>query len=366
MLREAEGNLLDAPVDAVVNTVNTVGVMGKGIALQFKQAYPDNFRAYEAACRRGEVQLGQMFVFETGLLGQPRLIVNFPTKKHWRARSKLSDVRAGLADLRRVIAEYKISSIAVPPLGCGNGGLDWRDVRPLIAEALADLPGVDVVVYPPKGAPPAESMKVGTARPKVTPGRAALLTLLARYVRVSQLEEPAAPDGASLLEIQKLMYFLQEAGQRLSLDFVKAPYGPYAENLNYVLQAMEGHYLRGYGDRTQEVMQLSPISLMPGAEEEGRQWLDTHPDETSGRIEAVLRLIAGFASAYGLELLATVYWVLTHEGVDPVADPEALIGQVRSWNARKGRLFTDVHILRAADRLREQGWVVAAQAVPSS
>ena len=218
MLREAEGNLLDAPVDALVNTVNTVGVMGKGIALQFKQAYPDNFRAYEAACRRGEVQLGRMFVVETGLLDQPRLIINFPTKKHWRARSKLSDIEAGLADLRRVISECQVTSIAVPPLGCGNGGLDWRDVRPLIAGALGDLPGVNVVIYPPKGAPPAESMKVGTARPSMTPGRAALLSLVARYVRVSRLEEPAAPDGASLLEIQKLMYFLQEAGQRLSLD----------------------------------------------------------------------------------------------------------------------------------------------------
>ena len=363
MLREAEGNLLDAPVNALVNTVNTVGVMGKGIALQFKQAYPDNFRAYEAACRRGEVRLGRMFVVETGLLDQSRLIINFPTKKHWRARSKLSDIKAGLADLRRVISDYQVTSIAVPPLGCGNGGLDWRDVRPLTVEALGDLPGVDVVIYPPKGAPPAESMKVGTARPPMTPGRAALLALLARYVRASRLEEPAAPDGASLLEIQKLMYFLQEAGQRLSLDFGKGPYGPYAENLNPALQAMEGHYLRGYGDRSQEVLKLSPISLMAGSEDEGRQWLENHPDGTPGRIEAVLRLVTGFASAYGLELLATVHWVLTHGNDDLTADPAIIFERVRSWNARKGRLFTDVHIRRAAARLQEQGWLPTAQAV---
>lgn len=364
MLREAEGNLLDAPVDAVVNTVNTVGVMGKGIALQFKQAYPDNFRAYETACRRGEVQLGRMFVVETGLLGQPRFIINFPTKEHWRAKSKLSDIRSGLTDLRRVISDFKIASIAVPPLGCGNGGLNWRDVRPLITEALGDLRGVEVVVYPPKGAPPPESMKVGTARPLITPGRAALLTLLARYVRVTQVEEPAAPEGASLLEIQKLMYFLQAAGQHLSLNYVKAPYGPYAENLNHVLQALEGHYLRGYGDRTQEVMKLSPISLMPGAEEQGHQWLEAHPGQTADRIDAVLRLIIGFASAYGLELLATVHWVLTHEGDDPTADPDALVRQVGTWSERKGRLFTEVHIRRAADRLRDHGWVPVGQSAP--
>jgi len=359
MLSEAEGNLLDAAADAVVNTVNTVGVMGKGIALQFKQAYPANFRAYEAACRRGEVQLGRMFVFETGLLGQPRFIINFPTKKHWRARSRLSDIKAGLADLHRVIREHEIRSIAIPPLGCGNGGLDWRDVRPLIAGALGDLADVQVMLYPPRGAPPAESMAVRTERPKITPGRAALLTLLARYVRMSQIEEPAAPGGASLLEIQKLMYFLQEAGESLRLDYVKARYGPYAENLNHVLQAMEGHYLRGYGDRTQEVKKLSPISLMSGAEDAGCSWLADHPDQTSDRIEAVLRLITGFASAYGLELLATVHWVLIYEGGNQ-ADVETLTRLVSSWNERKGRLFTEIHVRRAADRLRDSGWVAAA------
>src|SRR5580698_5577411 len=154
MLREAAGNLLDARADALVNTVNTVGVMGKGIALQFKQAFPENFRVYEAACRRGEVRIGQMFVVETGLLEQPRLIINFPTKRHWRSHSRLDDIRSGLADLRQILVDRQVRSVALPPLGCGNGGLDWQDVRPLIDSALSDLPGVEVVVYPPKGAPP--------------------------------------------------------------------------------------------------------------------------------------------------------------------------------------------------------------------
>jgi O-acetyl-ADP-ribose deacetylase (regulator of RNase III) len=149
MLVEAEGNLLDAPAVALVNAVNTVGVMGKGIALQFRRAYPANYDAYAAACRRGEVSLGRMFVTETGWPGQPRLIVNFPTKSHWRGRSHLPDIESGLADLRRVISDYTITSIAVPALGCGNGGLDWRDVRPLITRALGDLPAVQVCVYPP-------------------------------------------------------------------------------------------------------------------------------------------------------------------------------------------------------------------------
>lgn len=149
MLTEEHGNLLEAPADAMVNTVNTVGIMGKGLALQFKQAYPGNFRAYEFACRRGEVHLGKMFTYETGQLGRPRFVINFPTKGHWRSMSKLSDIKAGLDDLRDVIRERRIDSIAIPPLGCGNGGLDWLNVRPLIVEALADLPGVRVMVYPP-------------------------------------------------------------------------------------------------------------------------------------------------------------------------------------------------------------------------
>jgi len=360
VLTEVAGNLLDADTDAVVNTVNTVGVMGKGIALQFKQAYPGNFKAYEAACRRGDMQLGRMFVVPTGQMAPPHLIINFPTKSHWRAKSRLDDIQSGLADLRRVIVNQGIKSIAIPPLGCGNGGLAWSDVRPLIIDALGDLPGVQVRVYPPQGAPPPSSMKVGTPRPKVTLPRAALIALLARYVRMTQLEQVGAPEGASLLEIQKLMYLLQEAGQPLRLNFTKARYGPYAENLNHALQSLEGHYLRGYGDRTQEVRKLSPISLLPGAEDEGSRWLSEHPDETSDCIAAVLRLIEGFASAYGLELLATVHWVLTHNTDIRPEDVQAVTARVRSWNERKGRLFTEAHVARAIERLSAEGWLNTA------
>lgn len=150
MIVEAEGDLLAAAADALVNPVNVVGVMGKGVALQFKRAFPDNFQAYSVACSRGEVQVGRMFTVETSLM-QPRLIVNFPTKRHWRSPSRLGDIAAGLADLRRVIGEYGVASVAVPALGCGNGGLEWCDVKPLIAAELGGLPGVEVAVYAPGG-----------------------------------------------------------------------------------------------------------------------------------------------------------------------------------------------------------------------
>lgn len=358
MLTEEHGNLLEAPADALVNTVNTVGIMGKGLALQFKQAYPGNTRAYEAACRRGEVHLGKMFTYETGQLDSPRFIVNFPTKGHWRSRSKLSDIKAGLDELRDVIRERRIESIAVPPLGCGNGGLHWRDVRPLIVESLADLPDVRVMVYPPQDTPPAESMPVRTRRPRITAGRAALLAMMASYVRLTQLEEPAAVAGASLLEIQKLMYFLQERGQPLRLHYAKARYGPYADNLNHALEPLEGHYLRGYGDRTQQVLKLSPITLMPGAADEAQEWIEKHPDDgTADRINAVSELLTGFASAYGVELLATVHWTATREAAGQPVDPAVLTGLIGSWNERKGRLFTEAHVGKAIGRLEELGWL---------
>jgi O-acetyl-ADP-ribose deacetylase (regulator of RNase III) len=359
LIHDVTGNLLEAETDAIVNTVNTVGVMGKGIALQFKQAYPSNFRAYEAACRRGEVQIGRMYTFPTGILGHPRLIVNFPTKKHWRAKSRLADVQAGLRDLRQVIQDNQIRSIAIPPLGCGNGGLNWRDVRPLIVAALGDMDGVEVFLYAPSGAPAAESMIIGTERPKLTKSRAAVLALLGAYIRLSQSEQVSATAGASLLEIQKLMYFLQSAGEPLRLNYAKARYGPYAENLNHALQALEGHYIRGYGDRTQLVTELSPITLLPGTEDKVASWLHAQESGDSDRITEVLDLVTGFASAYGLELLATVHWILSHEPASEPSDPSSITKRVASWNERKGRLFTELHVQRAVDRLRDYDWIPA-------
>ena len=145
------GNLLDAPVEALVNAVNTVGVMGKGIALQFRQAFPENYAAYRTACKRGDVQPGAMFVVPVQRLAGPRMIINFPTKRHWKDRSRLADIDAGLIDLVRVVQEAQIPSIAVPALGCGQGGLAWEVVRPRIVAAFALLPDVAVQLFAPAG-----------------------------------------------------------------------------------------------------------------------------------------------------------------------------------------------------------------------
>jgi O-acetyl-ADP-ribose deacetylase (regulator of RNase III) len=354
MIQEISGDLLKAEADALVNTVNTVGIMGKGIALQFKQAFPANYKAYQRACQRGELQLGRMFVYSTGQF-QPRFIVNFPTKKHWRSSSRLADIRSGLADLTHVIRELGIGSIAVPALGAGNGGLPWAQVRQAIHEALSDLPGVTVLLYAPDGAPAAAKMQVATRRPAMTPSRAALVGILDRYI------EPGF--GVSILEIQKLMYFLQAAGQPLRLNFRAAIYGPYAENLNHVLQDVESHYLRGYGDRSRRVADSSPLELLPGAVQEALPTLGNHP-ETKHRFDRVVELIEGFETPYGLELLATVHWVATTLDSDAAADPDVAVKHVQAWSPRKGRLFTERHIKLAWERLRIKGWLGSQELVP--
>jgi O-acetyl-ADP-ribose deacetylase (regulator of RNase III) len=146
------GDLLnEIDVDAVVNTVNCVGVMGKGIALQFKNKWPENFRAYQAACNAKRVRPGRMFIHDCGGLVQPRYIINFPTKDHWRGKSSIDYIRDGLVDLVAEIRRLRIRSLAVPPLGCGNGGLAWPEVSPLIESALAPLDDVDVRLFEPVG-----------------------------------------------------------------------------------------------------------------------------------------------------------------------------------------------------------------------
>jgi O-acetyl-ADP-ribose deacetylase (regulator of RNase III) len=148
VIRYTTGNLLESGAEALVNAVNTVGVSGKRIALTFRQAYPDNFRAYEAAAKAGRVAVGEMFMTERLDRVRPRFIVNFPTKQHWRHPSRLEWIDDGLAALRREIAARGIRSIAIPPLGAGNGGLDWADVRPLIERALANV-DADIMVFEP-------------------------------------------------------------------------------------------------------------------------------------------------------------------------------------------------------------------------
>ena len=342
-----KGNILRADTEAIVNTVNCVGFMGRGIAAQFKREYPANFKAYETACRRKEVVPGRMFMFETGQLTNPRFIVNFPTKRHWRGKSQIGDIESGLVALVEEVKQRGIKSIAIPPLGCGLGGLDWKNVRPLIERAFEALPDVRSVIFEPNDEGPGDKMAKTKDVPKMTPGRAVLVSLFEKYL--AGLLDPSI----SLLEVHKLMYFAQEAGQPLRLKYVKAPYGPYAENLRHVLTTIEGYMISGYGDGgdTPE----KPLELVPGAADDARTFLKDHPD-TLERFGRVSRLVEGFESSFGMELLATVHWVITREGTQG----RGIVDAIHAWNLRK-QMFADELILLAAKRLADEGWLSGAK-----
>lgn len=344
-----QGNLLTADVDALVNTVNTEGVMGKGLALQFKKAFPDNFASYERACKAGEVKTGQVHVMQR--LASPRFIINFPTKQHWRAPSKIEYVRDGLKDLIERVKELHIGSIALPPLGCGNGGLAWSAVRPLIIEAFAAVPEVRVVLFEPGDAPAADQILDRRSKPALTPARAAVITLMGRYV------ETGYDYLLSLLEVQKLAYFLQLAGEDLRLEYRAYHYGPYADNLRKALRNIEGHYTRGLGDGKNSPE--TPLELLPGVVEEARAFLCDQP-ETLARIDRVSALIEGFETPFGMELLATVHWVMQH-GADP-SDVNDVVAKVHAWSDRKRSQMKDGHIRAAWTRICQQKWVLGSAA----
>lgn len=346
MLEFTTGDILRADTEALVNTVNCVGIMGRGIALQFKNAFPENFRAYAAACAREEIQPGQMFAFETHSFTNPRYIINFPTKRHWRGKSRIEDIEAGLTALVTEIRERGIRSIAIPPLGSGLGGLDWSLVRARIEEALGGLSSVRVVVFEPReGISPEAGTKPKSA-PKMTPGRAALVVLMDRYL--SGLLDPFV----SLLEVHKLMYFMQEAGQALKLRYTKAPFGPFAENLSHVLRAVEGHYVSGYWDGGDSP--TKPLELVPGAVRDAESLLKG-VDSSRRRFDRVAKLVEGFESPFGLELLSSVHWVAVREGADT---PERAIARMYAWSERKAR-FSPEQIDLAYQVLSEKGWLPA-------
>jgi len=177
MIRFTKGNMLEADVEALVNTVNTKGVMGKGIALQFKKAFPDVFSKYKKACDIGEMQIGKVYVCERSD-NRCHYIIHFPTKNDWKKPSKIEYIKLGLESLLEAVQQYKIRSIAIPALGCGQGGLKWERVLPLIQAAFDQVPDVDVILYPPQDAPASHRMPDATERPRMTLGRAMVLKLL--------------------------------------------------------------------------------------------------------------------------------------------------------------------------------------------
>lgn len=351
MLTYTKGNLLHAGAEALVNTVNTVGVMGKGVALMFRDTFPENFRAYEVACKAGEVQTGRMFVTESQALAGPRWIVNFPTKQHWRQPSRMEWVTEGLKDLRRVITEKQMRSVALPPLGCGNGGLDWDEVRPEIEKALADLQDVEVIVYEPSSAYQNVAKQVGVS--KLTPARALVAEAVRRYW-ILGIE-------CTNLEVQKLGWFLERSVAALSLPnpldlrFTADKYGPYSDRLRHLLDGLDGSYLH-CAKRLSDAGPMDIIWFDDAQRARVGEYLQS--DEAlmyAPALEAMSATIDGFESPLGMELLATVDWLLQEKHCEPTVS--GIKAGLDAWPAgtaaakRKARLFDDRLIGIALRRL---------------
>ena len=313
MIQFAQGNLLQADVEAVVNTVNTVGIMGKGIALMFKERFPRNFEAYARACKAGEVRIGNMYVTRNEELLGPQWIINFPTKIHWRSQTRIEWVKQGLENLVQTISANSIRSIAIPPLGCGNGGLDWSEVGPLIVAALEDVKDVNVIIYEPTLK--YQNVAKRTGVDTLTPARALIADMVRRYCLLGI--------DCSILEVQKLGWFIERGVKRfnvadpLKLDFQANKFGPYSHKLTKLLDSIDGSYLR-CDKRLADAGTFDLIWFNEAKRDRIQKYFSCGEGKKFSHIlEWAATTVDGFESPLGMELLATVDWMTQNNNIEP-------------------------------------------------
>lgn len=334
------GNLLDAHTQALVNTVNTVGIMGKGIALQFKERFPANFKIYQQACKEGEVEIGKMLVVKENTLQGEYLIINFPTKKEWFKKSQYSFIEEGLKDLAKKIIDYKIKSIAIPPLGCGNGGLKWNKVKDLITQYLGNLEEVDIQIFEPNNKVKEVLQKENSKKPvELTPARAMLLYALFRLEKFGET--------ATVFAANKLAYFLQQSGENLKLQFVPYTYGPYSHAVEKVLYALNGKYLKGL--EQMDAKPFEPILLNWDLYNEVEVFVNTKLDPAQKeRLNNVFKFIDGFETTFSLEILSSTHYLLDKYPKDSINE---IYSKIQDWNDRKRILIKKEHVCIAFDHL---------------
>ena len=339
-----QGDMMSASVEALVNTVNTEGVMGKGLALQFKETFPHNYKAYQKACRTGEVKTGKMFVTSTNQMLPPQYIINFPTKREWRKKSEYDYIQEGLDDLVRIIERYDIKSMAIPPLGCGVGGLDWTIVRTMIETKLSRLPHVDFIIFEPFTTAIVKPKEVKThKKPQLTEIRAMLLYSLHKYAEMGY--------DITLLEVQKIAYFLQRLGNDFKLMFEKNHYGPYSNKLSYVLNNLDGHYIDGMGYNMAKP--FDRIKLLPECKSEIEDFMsDNFTDFQKESLDKLINLIEGFESPLGMELLATVDFIVD-ENKDFLEQEDKVQEKISGWNPRKAKLMRPPYVAVTLNRLQK-------------
>ena len=336
--------MLEADTEALVNTVNTVGVMGKGIALQFKERFPMNFKIYANACKNGEMQVGKMLVVKENTFNGEKIIINFPTKTEWFKKSQYSYIEDGLKDLAKVIEEYNIKSIAIPPLGCGNGGLKWEKVKPMMDKYLGQLTNVTIQVYEPNDAVK-EILQKEAVKKEVglTAARAMLLYALFKYEKLGEV--------ATIFSANKLAYFLQKSGEPMRLQFVPYKYGPYAQAIEKVLYALNGKYLTGM--EQMKARAFEPLQLNYKTYDEVEKYINTNLSlDQKQRLESVFTIIDGFETTLSLEILSSAHFLICE---NPKLTEDQLFEKIQDWNERKKNLVTKEYINIAMEHLHNYG-----------
>ena len=312
-----------------------MGVMGKGVALQFRQKFPDNYKVYKSACKDRSIDIGKLLVCKEQTVFGEKLIVNFPTKTDWRKPSEYIYIEKGLDDLVRVISRYKITSIAIPPLGSGNGGLYWPKVKEILERKLTSL-DIDVFIYEPT-ARIKEQMKA--ERVKLTNGRALLLYVLFDLVRHGEF--------VSEFSSEKICYFIQKFGAKdiLKLTYEPKYYGPYSGKVRYVLNALNGSYIMGYSDMDRKPFEA--IFLVPDTYQDVEKVILDNSQllDIANKTKSFLE---GFYSDFGLELLSSVDYLLSVFGNEMTN--EQIYAQMEKWSDRKARLFADIRYIDIARR----------------
>jgi len=342
MIKVLEGDMMQSGAEALVNTVNTVGVMGKGIALQFKEAFPGNNKAYVDACKRKELEPGKLLaVWDNNLQLGKKLVINFPTKLHWRNPSKYEYIEKGLVALRELLQNGKIKSIAIPPLGSGNGGLDWNKVKPMIEQALGGLE-TEIMIYEPNAAIKAILQKQETKKEAhLTPARASLLYALFVFESIGEY--------SSLFAANKLAYFLQRKGQKLNLDFKALHFGPYAVGVEKVLYHLNGVYLKGMEQG--QTKPFEPLQLNYEKWDEVNQYVNKELSlDDFQRVKSLIKFLSGYTSELSLEILATVDFILAQH---PKYTLNEVMNAIAEWNIRKKELFKREYVQACYDYLKK-------------
>lgn len=341
MIKFTKGDMMSSSAEALINTVNTVGVMGKGIALQFKESFPANFATYVKACKNGELVPGKLLVTkEKNTAGEEKIIINFPTKKHWRYPSTYEYIESGLQALVDVIKKYDIKSMAIPPLGCGNGGLKWDVVKKIIVNALQEI-DAEIVVYEPNTLIKQTLQEKSTTKNvRLTPARGLITYAMFYYDSLGE--------NCSLFVANKLAYFLQRQGAKSysKIKFIAHHYGPYSSQIAHIIYDLNGNYLKGFEQMS--AAPFEPLTMQYDRIQEISKYVRTLEDREQQSLKETINLISGFESPLALEILASVDFIRRE---NPGISLTETITLIQQWSHRKNKLFKDEYIQIAYDHL---------------